>query len=191
MDTSMDELRREAEEYKAYKRAIARKATNKYRAKNREKVREQNTIARRTWLAALPEEARAAMRKRNADLARERRAAMTPEARAEVNKRQSTRPAYVVWQQEHRPARNALIRANRLATKLAIIERLGGACLDCGGKFPPSVYDLHHTNGTKEFAMSALIAMATTDRLEAELAKCVLLCSNCHRIRHNERSHIE
>ena len=57
-----------------------------------------------------------------------------------------------------------------------------GPCADCGGTFPPCVYDFHHVNGHKELTVSKTITIAKY-RLEREIAKCVLLCANCHRVR--------
>ena len=56
-------------------------------------------------------------------------------------------------------------------------------CTDCGGRFHPAVMDLHHLDpSTKAFGFDQLHARALTT-LEAEIAKCVPLCANCHRER--------
>jgi hypothetical protein len=68
--------------------------------------------------------------------------------------------------------------------KVQAIESLGGKCLDCQGTFHYSVYDFHHLDETtKEFDWSK-VRLLSADRRQAELSKCILLCSNCHRIRH-------
>jgi hypothetical protein len=54
-------------------------------------------------------------------------------------------------------------------------------CSDCGGSFPHPAMDFHHPNGDGgkfDFYHRPEAAV----RLEAE--KCILLCSNCHRVRH-------
>lgn len=59
-------------------------------------------------------------------------------------------------------------------------------CADCGNVFPPYVMDFHHVEPeTKEASVATLIHanVATTERITAEVAKCILLCANCHRIR--------
>src|SRR6185503_6416816 len=54
-------------------------------------------------------------------------------------------------------------------------------CMDCGGLFPPECMDFDHRNpSTKTMNPSALAGLA---RLQEEMTKCDLVCSNCHRIR--------
>jgi hypothetical protein len=58
-------------------------------------------------------------------------------------------------------------------------------CEDCGGQFPPECMDFDHTDpATKEFSVSyGAVAGLRVERVMAEIAKCRLLCANCHRIR--------
>lgn len=68
-------------------------------------------------------------------------------------------------------------------TKEKIVDYYGNKCYDCGESFPNCCYDVHHIDpDTKDFNLSAKRAFDT--ELINELEKCVLLCSNCHRIRH-------
>jgi hypothetical protein len=56
-------------------------------------------------------------------------------------------------------------------------------CLDCGERFPYYVMDFDHQRD-KSFTIAK--AVATNGRLEhilAEIEKCEVVCSNCHRIR--------
>lgn len=54
-------------------------------------------------------------------------------------------------------------------------------CMDCGQRFPPYVMDFDHV-GEKR---GNIAKMATSPRkaVLAEIAKCEVVCSNCHRIR--------
>jgi hypothetical protein len=56
-------------------------------------------------------------------------------------------------------------------------------CADCGGKFPPCVLDFDHVpeRGPKLFNIGT--SDVSIKRLEAEIAKCDIVCANCHRIR--------
>lgn len=58
-------------------------------------------------------------------------------------------------------------------------------CADCGNTFPEVCMDFDHRDPSKKLeAISRMVHRAVSwERLEAELAKCDLVCSNCHRIR--------
>jgi hypothetical protein len=60
-------------------------------------------------------------------------------------------------------------------------------CEDCGRRFPPCVMDFHHVKGPKlgTVAYMWMSRKYSMHLLEEEMAKCVLICSNCHRIRHH------
>ena len=75
----------------------------------------------------------------------------------------------------------------RKMLKKKAVEYLGGLCVDCGivSEYP-EIYDFHHWDAdNKDMKISRLID-TTRDwrKIQVELDKCVLLCSNCHRIRH-------
>ena len=58
-------------------------------------------------------------------------------------------------------------------------------CMDCGVNYPSYVMDFDHREN-KEFDIS-LSHRVSEARLEAEIAKCDIVCSNCHRIRTHDR----
>lgn len=56
-------------------------------------------------------------------------------------------------------------------------------CADCGGRFPYFVMDFDHLTD-KKFAIARRVNTATSlECLKAEIAKCQVVCANCHRIR--------
>ena len=60
-------------------------------------------------------------------------------------------------------------------------------CADCGGRFPPTCMDFDHLPGqVKSFQIMRNIEFSV-DRLLAEIAKCEIVCANCHRIRTESR----
>lgn len=59
-------------------------------------------------------------------------------------------------------------------------------CEDCGGEFPPECMDFDHVRGRKKFGIATSIN-GGRDRLAREIAKCDVVCSNCHRIRTRRR----
>lgn len=75
-------------------------------------------------------------------------------------------------------------RARRQMVKDLITDlKTQTLCVDCHLRWHPRVMDFHHVRGTKSFAI-AKSAGYGWDRVREEIAKCDLLCSNCHRIRH-------
>lgn len=74
----------------------------------------------------------------------------------------------------------------RRANKEKAVSYKGGKCSRCEGVFPPFVYDFHHVDPkTKEYSLNWLLDKRWST-IAAELDKCILLCTNCHRIEHWE-----
>lgn len=75
--------------------------------------------------------------------------------------------------------------------KARAIAFLGGKCHDCGlvSEYQ-EVYDLHHQDpSVKTDKLSSMMRLYKVwDRIEEEVRKCILLCANCHRIRHAKES---
>lgn len=63
-------------------------------------------------------------------------------------------------------------------------------CADCGQTFPPVAMDWDHLpQYEKEMTVSVMVnRRLTKDRILGEIAKCELICSNCHRVRTAERA---
>lgn len=60
----------------------------------------------------------------------------------------------------------------------------GKPCVDCGGFFPPVAMDFDHVNGDKLKAVALMAVQSYSEKkIIAEVAKCELVCSNCHRAR--------
>lgn len=58
-------------------------------------------------------------------------------------------------------------------------------CRDCGLKFPYCSMDFDH-KGDKKFTISQVSSISSEQKLREEIAKCDVVCSNCHRVRtHN------
>ena len=55
-------------------------------------------------------------------------------------------------------------------------------CLDCGQVFSPCCMDFDHVRGEKLLDISQMFTSSWTKVLE-EVAKCDLVCANCHRVR--------
>ena len=58
-------------------------------------------------------------------------------------------------------------------------------CTDCEKQYPSPVMDWDHVHGEKEFSLGDSLANNIgRERILAEIEKCELVCSNCHRLRH-------
>jgi len=59
---------------------------------------------------------------------------------------------------------------------------MGGTCHGCRRDGHPAIFEFHHWNASeKEFGISETGIPRRWERVVAELAKCVMLCANCHR----------
>jgi hypothetical protein len=73
---------------------------------------------------------------------------------------------------------------SRERMKMWFDEQKNKPCMDCGRKFPTCCMDFDHTGEDKVEIVSRLVgSMAPKERILAEIAKCDLICANCHRIR--------
>lgn len=59
-------------------------------------------------------------------------------------------------------------------------------CTDCGIKYPYYVMDFDHIRD-KSFGISKMSWRSSLKNIMAEIDKCELVCSNCHRIRTQAR----
>lgn len=71
--------------------------------------------------------------------------------------------------------------------KHKIVEGFGGRCMCCGYDKCESALELHHIDPSeKEFSFGHIMANPRAfETLLAEIRKCVLVCSNCHREIHS------
>jgi len=66
------------------------------------------------------------------------------------------------------------------------IDYRGGKCEICGYSRCSEALEFHHIDqGSKDFGISDKGYTRSWERIKKELAKCLLLCSNCHRELHS------
>ncbi len=61
------------------------------------------------------------------------------------------------------------------------------ACADCQIRYPYYVMDFDHVRGKKQSNVMELVSTLDKVKIDAEIAKCEIVCSNCHRIRTHNR----
>jgi NAD-dependent dihydropyrimidine dehydrogenase PreA subunit len=87
------------------------------------------------------------------------------------------------WEGEKaRPPKYDTERAR--ARKEAAVRYLGGSCFDCGENFPYYVFEFHHRDAASKQDNFRRVRNRAWETVLEELAKCDLLCANCHRKRH-------
>jgi hypothetical protein len=155
----------------------SRKASNaKYRAANKEKIaaaskerREYNNAKSRRWRASNPERSRAISR---------------ASYQRDPAKQHARNKAWRLANPDKVKAQNLRVAENR-----AFVNGLKSRpCMDCGGTFPPVCMDFDHRPGeTKINNVGSLCAWLNQQLILDEIAKCDLVCSNCHRIRTFQR----
>src|ERR1035437_10729198 len=86
------------------------------------------------------------------------------------------------WQAAHKKA----FKKHKLLKKYLVDKLKDWPCMDCGGSFPPCCMDFDHVRGKKLFEVSSIV-VGKWDKILKEIAKCDLVCANCHRLRHKKR----
>lgn len=93
--------------------------------------------------------------------------------------------------QENRPE-----KAKRIQHLRSIVDgiKLAHGCVDCGYNAHAVALDFDHLPGTKKTAnVSGLVKVGSyIEVIMDEIAKCEIVCSNCHRVRtHTRRASID
>jgi len=79
-------------------------------------------------------------------------------------------------------------KIRRYRAKLAAINHMGNKCIDCGWSGHQSAFQFHHTNPKEKEFIIGNVANKSWDSILSELKKCILLCANCHAIRHSSKN---
>lgn len=83
---------------------------------------------------------------------------------------------------------NAAARRRRERERSTMMDDLKAKpCMDCGRSFPPECMDFDHRPGEVKVSNVVWMKVWGLQRLLAEIAKCDLVCSNCHRTRTRNR----
>lgn len=86
------------------------------------------------------------------------------------------------------------VNSSQRARRIEAFKRFGERCEDCGLKSSKDnyvVFDFHHLDPSKkEFSFKSGKYISDKNFFR-ELKKCVMLCSNCHRLRHFEERRLK
>ena len=87
------------------------------------------------------------------------------------------------------PSTKDPVRAARWAERIEYINsKKRVPCADCGGEFPEYCMDFHHIVDKpylNRVSIKNYLKDRSVKRIDEELDKCVVVCANCHRIRHH------
>lgn len=79
-------------------------------------------------------------------------------------------------------------RNNSIRDEIRLLKE-ASPCVDCGQYYPFYVMQYDHIGDDKVQDINRLTKAASRDRVMAEIAKCELVCANCHAartyLRHN------
>lgn len=88
--------------------------------------------------------------------------------------------------------RRAWTLKRRIEANRQMVLLKSNPCVDCGGKFPHFVMEWDHVpeRGKKICCVSTLFSgrKITAPTIVNELAKCDLVCANCHKVRTYKRT---
>ncbi|MGH2450547.1 MAG: hypothetical protein ACRDGE_04615 [Candidatus Limnocylindria bacterium] len=89
--------------------------------------------------------------------------------------------AYHARTKQVRLAQKRQAKSARLAWLFELKSR---PCADCGGSFHPAAMQFDHLPGAKKLRdVSTLVVRGCTQMALEEIAKCELVCANCHAVR--------
>jgi hypothetical protein len=117
-------------------------------------------------------------------------------ARKGINRLQSWCKPCTNARNSRRYKENPHIKANLLIANKArkksmdriLKEKKDVPCDDCGMRFPGECMDFDHRDGVeKKFNISQASRKYGLDTILEEIAKCDVVCANCHRIRTKRR----
>ena len=102
------------------------------------------------------------------------------------------RPCQAAYHREHYQKNTAayMAAAKRRMQRMKEIVRAAKdqPCADCGRRYPYYVMDLDHREGEEKTANVNRLVWDSERTLRAEIAKCDVVCANCHRERTHQRS---
>lgn len=102
-----------------------------------------------------------------------------------ILRKRDRRSYNLAYYARNRDAEIARVITRQQSTLAWLRELRQVPCMDCGRVFPPHVMDFDHRDPkTKSFGLASSHALLRSrGQLLAEIAKCDIVCANCHAIR--------
>lgn len=100
--------------------------------------------------------------------------------------RPCTQACIRAWRKLNKPKSKIYARRHNDRVMAWVREQRAKPCTDCGRTFPWFVMDFDHKNGKLgpgDIRVAALATKQSFKRAAEEIAKCDLVCANCHKIR--------
>jgi len=88
------------------------------------------------------------------------------------------------WYKDNRARRQLAANKRNQERKSLVVAHFGDRCEDCHNSFENCVYEFHHLDPSKKDVNPSEAMTRSMSRMWEELDKCVMLCANCHRLRH-------
>lgn len=85
---------------------------------------------------------------------------------------------------KHSVGRSERAKRDRAYFQAVKVER---GCTDCGYRTHAVALDFDHLPGAMKLYRIACMAGLRRELIDAEIAKCEVVCSNCHRVRTHDR----
>jgi hypothetical protein len=84
--------------------------------------------------------------------------------------------------QKEKPQKRTAAKKREVQQMLGKMKEDSG-CVDCNTKYPFYVLDFDHSRGNKVSNIGQMLDYFTIEDILKEVAKCDIVCSNCHRVR--------
>lgn len=87
---------------------------------------------------------------------------------------------------KEKPERRSAKEKKKVQEMLGSLKERSG-CVDCGQTYPSYILDFDHVYGKKVANIGQMLNYFSVEDIMKEVAKCDVVCSNCHRERTYQR----
>lgn len=91
----------------------------------------------------------------------------------------------------NKDAYKARAKAKREDLRAYVRQLKMAPCVDCGQSYHYAAMQFDHVGGIKVESVNALTSGGSMRKLHEEIAKCELVCANCHAVRTFKRLGVE